>query len=166
MKKWICLAAALGLWSPFRAPAQEAPAPEAPALETTALETTALETTGFRVVVNAANEMASMERSRVSKMFLKQIRTWPGSDLSVALVDQSEKSPVRAAFTRAIHKKKVSAIKSYWFRRIFSGRDVPPEEVGSDRSVLEFVRGDPGAIGYVSSEAELEDGVKELEITE
>ena len=73
-------------------------------------------------------------------MFLKKTRTWSESDLPVELVDQREKSPVRAAFTRAIHDgKKVSAIKSYWNRRIFSGRDVPPLELASDQEVLDFV---------------------------
>ncbi len=159
MKRWICLAAVLGLGSVTWGLAQEAPAEEAPA-------PALVETIGFRVIVNAANETAAVERSRVSKMFLKKVRSWPDSELSVVAADQSEKAPVREAFTRAIHKKKVSAIKSYWQRMTFSGRDVPWQELGSDRSVLEFVDGNTGAIGYVSPEIELSDGVRVLEITE
>lgn len=157
MKRWICLAAVLGLWPTAWAAAQE----------TAEAEAKKLETTGFRVVVNAANKTAALGRSRISKMFLKKTRTWADSDLPVELVDQREKSPVRAAFTRAIHDgKKVSAIKSYWNRRIFSGRDVPPPELPSDQEVLDFVRRDPGGIGYVSPDADLGEGVKELTVTE
>ncbi len=160
MKNSICLAAVLGLWAAAPAAAQEAPSAASKP------EAAALETEGFRVIVNADNAIRSMERTRVSKMFLKKVRTWPEAEMAVKLVDQNEKAAVREAFTRAIHKKKVSAIKSYWQRMTFSGRDVPWPELGSDRSVIDFVRDNPGAMGYVSPDSELGDGVKELPITE
>ena len=122
---------------------------------------------GFLVVVNAANPTTEMERSRVGKAFLKKLKRWEGPDkLAIEPVDQDEKSPVRTAFTQAVHAKKVSAIKSYWQRMIFSGRDVPPPELGSDQAVLEFVRAEKGAVGYVSPDADLGEGVKELKLTD
>jgi hypothetical protein len=42
-------------------------------------------------------------------------------------------------------------IAEFWRQQIFSGRNVPPVEKASDSEVLEFVRSNPGAIGYVSS---------------
>lgn len=149
MKRWIFLVALFGLWPGGHLPAQEAGGDS-----------------DFTVVVNAANEIDAMERSRISKMFLKQIRSWPDTDEFAKPVDQTDDSAVREAFTLAIHRKKVSAIKSYWQRRIFAGRDVPPPEEKSDQAVLDFVRRERGAIGYVASGAELGEGVKELTVTE
>lgn len=127
----------------------------------------AQEAGAFKVVVNTANPTTEMPRSIVSKMFLKKVSRWTDWDnTAVVAVDQLEKSPVREAFSDTVHKKSVSAIKSYWQRMIFSGRDAPPREVVTDAEVLGLVRGEPGAIGYVSDAAELGDGVKELQVTE
>lgn len=125
----------------------------------------AQEKPAFVVVVHAENSTASVDRALLSKMFLKKAKRWDNG-LGVIPVDQDEQSEVRDAFTREIHRKSVSAIKSFWQRMIFSGRDVPPTELKSDAQVLEFVAGDPEAIGYVSPGAKLVAGVKELAISE
>lgn len=119
----------------------------------------------FVVVIHAENSTLSIDRGLLSKIFIKKVKRWE-NDISVVPVDQGEQSPIREAFTRAVHKKSVSAIKSFWQRMIFSGRDVPPTELESDGEVLEFVAGERGAVGYVSASAKLIDGVKELPISE
>lgn len=116
---------------------------------------------GYMLVVNGANPTDELSKKEIAKMFLKRAKRWP-DDVAVVPVDQPEKSGVRKAFTLDIHKKSVSAIKSYWQRMIFSGRDVNPQELDSDAAVLEFVRKERGAIGYVSSGTELGSDVKEL----
>ena len=62
---------------------------------------------------------------------------------------------MRGSFSKAIHGKSVSAVKAYWQQRVFSGRDVPPLEKDSDASVVNYVRNNPGAIGYVSENADV-----------
>jgi ABC-type phosphate transport system substrate-binding protein len=116
---------------------------------------------GFILVINATNPTTEMEKKSIAKMFLKKAKRWEDGEAVVA-IDQEDKSTVRERFTRDIHKKSTSAIKSYWQRMIFSGRDVPPLDVSSDAAVLDFVRKERGAIGYVSSGTELGSGVKEL----
>jgi ABC-type phosphate transport system substrate-binding protein len=100
-------------------------------------------------VVNGANPVTALPRDLASKMFLKKVQTWE-SGLAVAPVDREQGSPVRAAFSKAVHGKPVSAVVSYWQQQIFSGREVPPPERTSDAAVIAFVRANPGAIGYVS----------------
>ncbi len=55
---------------------------------------------------------------------------------------------------------------SDWQRRSCSGRNVPADEWLSDDAVLEFVRSEPGGIGYVAADTDLGDGVKELTVTQ
>jgi hypothetical protein len=62
--------------------------------------------------------------------------------------------------------KSVSSIKAYWQQQIFSGRDVPPPEKQSEAEVLEFVRSNATAIGYVSPVAVLPRGVRVLTVTD
>lgn len=117
----------------------------------------------FKLVVQESNRTASITQAQASQYFLKQTKFWPTGE-AVAPVDQGEKSAVRRAFSKAVLKKDVATVRGYWQAQIFSGRSMPPPERPSDASVLAFVQSTPGAIGYVSSGADVGRGVKEIEI--
>ncbi|MEM8932593.1 MAG: substrate-binding domain-containing protein [Acidobacteriota bacterium] len=119
----------------------------------------------FVVIVHVDNPTESIEPRTLSKMFLKKVKRWP-DDTPVVVLDQDDDNEVRSAFSRAIHKKSVSAIKSYWQRLLFSGRAVPPDELPSDADVIARVAAEVGAVGYVSPDAELGEGVKILPVSE
>lgn len=112
----------------------------------------------FLIVLHPANPATSLDRRFLSDAFLKRTTRWPGDEL-VRPVDLASDSPVRRAFTDAVLKRSVSAVKSYWQQQIFSGRDVPPPELDSDEQVLRYVSTHAGAIGYVSGTARV-DGVR------
>jgi ABC-type phosphate transport system substrate-binding protein len=117
----------------------------------------------FRVVVNAANPVTAISRDELSRLFLKKVTTWT-SGRPVMLVDQAEASPVRREFTRAVHRKEVSSVKSYWQTMIFAGRAVPPSEKPSDADVIAYVSANPNAIGYVSAGASIGTGLRVVTI--
>jgi len=118
---------------------------------------------GFKIVANEANPSDSISKQQLADIFMKKTGTW--SDGRQALpVDQAASSSTRNGFSKVIFGRDVNAIKSYWQRQIFSGRGVPPLEKASDDEVLTFVRANPGAIGYVSSNVDVGSGIKVLEI--
>ena len=119
---------------------------------------------GFLIVVNTGNEIEAMEKDQISKIFLKKITKWANGS-RVEPVDLDSQSPVREAFSRDVHGRSVSSIKNYWQRQIFSGRDTPPAELESDAKVIQFVSSHPGAIGYVSTSANV-GNVKVLRISD
>jgi len=116
----------------------------------------------YQVIVHSTNPTDSLTREQLGKMFLKKIPKWD-TGTPVLPVDQLPNSSTRAAFTKIVHGKAVSAVASYWQQQIFAGRDVPPAEKAGDAAILAFVKANPGAIGYVSGEATI-DGVKVLAI--
>jgi len=118
---------------------------------------------GFKVVVNEANPSEAISKRQLESMFMKKMGTW-SNGLPVIPVDQTASSSTRHGFSKVIFGRDTNAIKSYWQRQIFSGRGVPPPEKASDDEVLAFVRVNSGAIGYVSSNADIGSGVKVLEI--
>ena len=65
---------------------------------------------------------------------------------------------MRVAFTGEVLKAegldKMSSVENYWQQQIFSGRGSPPPIKASDQEVLAFVAANPGAIGYVSADAD------------
>ena len=121
----------------------------------------------FKVVINESNTTTSITKATLSGCFMKQAETltWI-SGLPLIPVDQAASSETRKAFSKHVHGRDVSSVKSYWQRQIFTGKAVPPQEKASDEEVLAFVRANPGAVGYVSANAELGPGVKELGLVE
>jgi hypothetical protein len=49
---------------------------------------------------------------------------------------------------------------------MFSGREVPPPVRDSDTAVIEYVRANSGAIGYIAPSATLPNGVKPLRVVQ
>ncbi len=118
---------------------------------------------GFKMVVNEANPADVISKNQLENLFMKKTSTW-GNGQQALPVDQAASSSTRHGFSKVIFGREVNAIKSYWQRQIFSGRGVPPPEKASDDEVLAFVRANPGAIGYVTSNTDVGSGVKVLEI--
>ena len=122
---------------------------------------------GFKVIVNASNPNSELTKREISKLFLKKVKRWKESNEAVLPVDLIADSPVRGKFSAEIHERKLSSIKAYWQKQIFSGRGVPPPEKTSDEEILKYVEKNVGAIGYVSKSAEIDTyAVKVVEITE
>ena len=117
----------------------------------------------FQVVVNAASGTAEISAGDLSKIFQKKAGNLPSGE-SAKPVDQDKDAAVREVFSQAVHGRSVGQIESFWQQQIFSGKNVPPEKKNSDAEVLDFVRSNPGAIGYVSASASVGAGVKVVQV--
>lgn len=126
------------------------------------LWTAAAEAGQFKTIVNRSVNADALTKQQVSDLFLKKTTRWPDGS-AAAPVDQSDTSSVRDSFSNDVLGKPVSAIKSYWNKQIFSGRDLPPLEKKTDTEVVEYVRSTPGAIGYVA-EGTATDGVRVVNV--
>lgn len=116
----------------------------------------------FQVIVNASSSVTELTRDQVSRIFRKKSRKLAGAD--VVPVDLSDDQPVREVFSRTIHGKSTSSMDSYWLRQVFAGKDTPPVKMGSEAELLEFVRSQPGAIGYVRAGRALGAGVRAVPV--
>jgi ABC-type phosphate transport system substrate-binding protein len=105
---------------------------------------------GFQVIVNDANTTGTLTKAQVTNVFLKKTPRWPNG-VSAVPIDQVDSSPARAAFSKDILGKSVAAVASYWQQQIFSGREVPPPQKSGDAAVVDFVKTNPGAVGYVAA---------------
>jgi len=117
----------------------------------------------YKIIVNPSNPVSSISREEVSRIFLK--KTTKFSDgRGASPLDLPANSPTRESFSKDIHGKSSSAVDAYWQQLIFSGRDIPPAQK-SESGVLEFVRSNGNAIGYVPSGADTA-GVKVISVTD
>lgn len=107
----------------------------------------------YKVIVNTSNPVSSLSKQQLSDIFLKKLSVWENGQ-KVVPVDQNESSPLKAKFAKEVVGKPINALKVYWQQQVFSGRGVPPIEKGSDADVISFVKGNSGAVGYVSTAAD------------
>ncbi|HEU4886659.1 MAG TPA: phosphate ABC transporter substrate-binding protein [Thermoanaerobaculia bacterium] len=117
----------------------------------------------FRVVVHASNPVVSMTRAELSAIYMRRTRSWPDGT-EILPIQQPAASRLHEPFSRAVHGKSGAYVTRYWQRLIFSGRAVPPRELRSDAAVLDFVRRNAGAVGYVDARTPLSDGVKAIAV--
>jgi ABC-type phosphate transport system substrate-binding protein len=96
-------------------------------------------------------------------MFLKKQTHWPDGS-TIEPVEPPEKSRTRSYFlSDVMNGRSALALKTFWQKRVFSGRDTPPLEKASEEDVVAYVRATPGAVGYVAPATPVS-GVKVLEI--
>lgn len=103
----------------------------------------------YAVVVHPNNTVA-MTNDDVQKLFLAKTAKFPNGQLAIP-INQIESNEARQNFDNSVLGKTPSQMKSYWSRLIFTGKAVPIKEVENDSEVLELVRDNQDAIGYVDS---------------
>jgi ABC-type phosphate transport system substrate-binding protein len=118
----------------------------------------------FRVIVHAQVKGGQIPRAALGSIFLGKAPRW-GDGSAVRPVDQSLKSRVRMSFCADVLQQDLVEVQMYWQHRIAGGQ-VPPPVKTSDEEVVAFVAATPGAIGYVSPDAPLPDGVREVAIVD
>lgn len=68
-------------------------------------------------------------------------------------VDIQMDNPMRGGFYKELMGKSLSEINSYWARLVFSGRGVPPRQADTVTEIIEIIKNNKGAIGYIPLEA-------------
>jgi ABC-type phosphate transport system substrate-binding protein len=120
----------------------------------------------FAVVVHPGVPGGQIEKKTLAAVFLKQMTRWSDGS-TVKPVDQSARSPVRAAFSQEGLGQSVVSVTNYWGQQIQRGHGPPPPVKTTDAEVLGYVRSTPGAIGYVTAPAAAgAQGVKLVKIIE
>jgi len=101
-------------------------------------------------------ELRAVYLGRQSQLFTQNVKP----------IDLASGSPARAGFSRSVLGRSESALERYWIEQALMGGGLPPRQLGEDRAVLEAVRSQRGAIGYVawSSIGDGVDGVRVLGI--
>lgn len=103
----------------------------------------------FVVIVNKANT-ATLDKATVAKIYSGELVAWPDG-AKVAPVDLPEDNATRVSFCSEMMGKTIANVKALWAQLIFSGRALPPKQVGSDDEVKKLVAANKGGIGYIKA---------------
>jgi ABC-type phosphate transport system substrate-binding protein len=112
------------------------------------------------VVVHPSNSLSSLSPNDVKMIYLGN-KIHFDSGKKIAVVDQKNDEPARADFFKKAIKIAPEMYRAYWTKRIFSGKGVPPKQIGSDKEVLDFISKTPDGVGYLNANS-LNDSVKKV----
>jgi hypothetical protein len=103
------------------------------------------------VVVSAQSPVQAMTHKDVLALYTGRTRSFPNGDAARPL-DQPRDSPAREAFYRALTGMDLARINSYWARLHFTGQVHPPQAVADDKALLQRLKQDSSALGYLQHE--------------
>lgn len=104
------------------------------------------------VIVNVSNPVKSLTSREVSDIFLARRKVFPSSSKAVFVVEQPQNSQLREEFFRLL-KMSLKQVNAYWARLQFSGDVQPPKALPDSKAVVEVIRQNPDAIGYVEAKS-------------
>jgi len=103
------------------------------------------------VIVSAQSPVRSLQHKEVLDLFMGRSRALPGGEFATPL-DLPRDSAGRLAFYRTLTGQDLAQINSYWARLLFTGRVQPPQPVAGEPAMLEAVKANPRAVGYLERE--------------
>jgi len=102
------------------------------------------------VVVNPANPVRALSQLEVASLYTGRSRNFPSGEFALVF-DLARDSSLRERFCQRVVGMSLGQVNAYWSRLIFAGQEMPPPSLPSEQAVIDIVRRNPGAIGYVSS---------------
>lgn len=110
------------------------------------------------VIVNANNAIRTLSNKETVDLFMGRTRTYANGDYVLAC-DLPRDHGTRVNFYQTLTGMSQAQLNSYWSRLMFTGQVMPPQTVPSEQGVIEMVKRNPGAIGYVGQDPQ-EKGVR------
>ncbi len=114
------------------------------------------------MIVHPESPAGKVTRAEAANLFLGKTTQWSGG-LKALPVDQKKASHAGKAFLDKIVKMTETEFKNYWVEKMLTGEAEPPKALASNEEIVQFVKANKGAIGYVDS-ATPREGVKVLPI--
>ncbi|MFN4291866.1 MAG: hypothetical protein ACK4E7_13440 [Permianibacter sp.] len=104
----------------------------------------------LHVVVHVSNPVNQLSKKQIVDIFMGRVTVFPDQSAVTAL-DLTPGDPLRARFYLALTGKSEAQIDAYWATLIFAGRMSPPTQLEDQAQLIERIRQNRHAIGYVES---------------
>ena len=101
------------------------------------------------LVVHPSND-ASLDAKAAQRIFLGKENKFSNGKEAIP-INQSPDSAHRASFDTDTLGRSSTQVAAYWSKLVFTGKGIPPKEVGTDSEVIAMVADNQNAIGYVDS---------------
>lgn len=100
------------------------------------------------IIGNPGLKVAGVSKAEMRDIYLDRTNTFSDGTRAEP-VSQPAGSATRSEFIGKVLEMNERELKSYWAKRMFTGRAKPPRSVGDDEAVRAWVASHPNAVGYV-----------------
>jgi hypothetical protein len=105
----------------------------------------------FFIVVQSGNPQRSLTEREAVELFMGRTRSFSNGDFALVF-DLPREHPRRAAFYKALTGMTAAQVNSYWSRLMFSGQSMPPQALPDEQAMVEIVKRNPSALGWLAHE--------------
>ncbi len=104
------------------------------------------------IICNKSVSENSLTKQDIKNIFMGKKTRW-NNDRKIVFVIMKE-SEVHKAFLQEYVGKDSFLYNNYWKKQVFIGRGKPPKSFKTEESLIDYITGTEGAIGYISSSAD------------
>jgi hypothetical protein len=105
----------------------------------------------FYIVVSASNPQPALTEKAAVDLFMGRRRNFDNGDFALVF-DLPRGSPTRDAFYLSLTSLSPAQVNSYWSRLMFSGQSMPPQALPDETAMVNIIKRNPSAIGWLSKE--------------
>jgi hypothetical protein len=105
----------------------------------------------FYLVVQAGNPQPALTQKQALDLFMGRSRSFANGEFALVF-DLPRDSPQRAAFYLALTGMGPAQVNSYWSRLMFSGQSMPPQPLPDEAAMVDIVKRNPSALGWLTRE--------------
>ncbi len=103
----------------------------------------------YTVIANKSVSAGSLGKNELQAIFLGEKTKWDdGKPIKIVVLEDGN---AHKAFLKNVIGKTPSQFENYWKKQIFTGKAAAPKSFGEMSSLVDYVAGQAGAIGYVAS---------------
>jgi hypothetical protein len=105
----------------------------------------------FYIVVQVGNPQPALTQKEAVDLFMGRSRAFANGEFA-KMLDLPRDHPRRAAFYQALTGMNTAQVNSYWSRLMFSGQNLPPQALPDEAAVIDALKRNPNALGWLTKE--------------
>ncbi|GAB1445690.1 hypothetical protein MASR2M41_14050 [Flammeovirgaceae bacterium] len=103
------------------------------------------------VIVNNENTVDKLTPGEVKLYWLRKIKKrWPDINKNIKPADRKSKCSEQDTFYESVLGMSANDVETYFTQKQYENAEKPQDKFSSDDSIIDFVAGEPGAIGFVN----------------
>lgn len=101
------------------------------------------------IIANKASAIKEAKATDIERLYLG--KTTKIGNIKVTPINQDKNTGLSEEFNKTVLNKSSNQVKAYWAKLIFTGKGTPPQELANDIAVINAVRENVDAVGYIDA---------------
>lgn len=105
----------------------------------------------YYLIAQVGNPQRALTQREAVDLYMGRTRAYANGDFALVF-DLPRDHPKRAGFYLALTGMTPAQVNSYWARLMFSGQSMPPQPLPDEAAMIDIVKRNPSALGWLGKE--------------